>query len=153
MLLKLFMWRLRSLAWLPHWFVKLPVDINFNYFCIFYCTALQLCHHINVTICFILLILLLRKDLFLYGIWHHTTQHLLVLWNIKEDILSILSMELLLGSQCSSEYLLLCSVEVRNAYRFGMTRGWINDDIFGLTNLKFVSLHVLVEYINLNVHL
>ncbi len=52
-----------------------------------------------------------------------TTQQLLALWNIKEDILSILwkSMELLLGSQCSSEYLLLCSVEVRNAYRVGIT--------------------------------
>ncbi len=41
-----------------------------------------------------------------------------------------------LGYKLSSKYLPLCSAEQRNSYRFGTTRGWVNDDrifIFGWT--------------------
>ncbi len=40
------------------------------------------------------------------------------------------------GYKLSSKYLPLCSAEQRNAYRFGTTWGWVNDDrifIFGWT--------------------
>ncbi len=32
--------------------------------------------------------------------------------------------------QLSSKYLLLCSALERHSYRFGTTRGWVNDDTF-----------------------
>jgi len=34
----------------------------------------------------------------------------------------------LFNCQHSSKYLLLCSTEERNSYRFGTTWGWVNDD-------------------------
>jgi len=42
----------------------------------------------------------------------------------------------LFGYQHSSKYLLLCSIEGGNSYRFGTTWGWENNDrifIFGWT--------------------
>ncbi len=55
------------------------------------------------------------------------------------------------GYKLSSKYLSLCSAEQRHSYRFGTTRGWVNDRIFlcGWT-IPVITHHFILILIELD---